>query len=143
MNIDSVSNGIVIDHIQAGNGLRIYRYLGLDALDCSVAIIKNCKSRKMGRKDIIKIDENISVDLQILGFLDSSATVNIVKDGQIIEKKKLSLPDRIVNVRQCNNPRCITTTEPGLDQVFRLCDAGSKLYRCVYCDSAMAGAERG
>lgn len=137
MNIDSISNGIVIDHIQAGNSLRIYRHLHLDELDCSVAIIKNCKSRKMGRKDIIKIADNITVDLQVLGYLDSSATVNIIQDGLTVEKKKLSLPDKIVNVEHCKNPRCITTTEPGLHQVFRLSDTERKLYRCMYCDTAM------
>ena len=136
MNIDSINNGIVIDHIQAGNSLRIYHHLRLNELECSVAIIQNCKSRKMGRKDIIKIDENISMDLQVLGYLDPSATVNIIKDGKTTEKKKLSLPERIVNVINCKNPRCITTTEPGLDQVFRLSDPERKLYRCVYCDTA-------
>lgn len=136
MNIDSIVSGIVIDHIQAGNSMRIYRHLRLNELDCSVAIIQNCKSQKMGRKDIIKIDENISVDLQVLGYLDSSATVSIIKDGKTVEKKKLSLPERIVNVVRCKNPRCITTSEPGLDQVFRLCDPERQLYRCMYCDTA-------
>ncbi len=122
MNIDSIKKGIVIDHIQAGNSMRIYRYLNLDQLDCSVAIIKNVKSTKMGRKDIIKIDDDIDL------------TVNIIVDGHIAEKKHLSLPDRIVDVVSCKNPRCITAVEPGLKQIFCLADEGDrKVYRCFYC----------
>ncbi|MDR1599841.1 MAG: aspartate carbamoyltransferase regulatory subunit [Oscillospiraceae bacterium] len=136
MNIDSIRNGIVIDHIQAGNSMRIYQLLGLDRLACSVAIIKNCKSRKMGRKDIIKIDEDFDVNLDALGFVDPNVTVSVIRDGQTVEKRKISPPERIVNVIRCNNPRCITTTEPGLDHVFHLTDAERGQYRCAYCDAA-------
>jgi len=136
MNIDSVKRGLVLDHIKAGNSMRIYKYLKLDQLDCSIAIIKNCKSTKMGRKDIIKIDDAIEVDLDVLGYIDPNITVNVIDNGHIIEKRHLSLPEKLVNVISCKNPRCITTTEPGIDQVFRLCEEGGrKLYRCIYCDS--------
>ncbi|MDR2656436.1 MAG: aspartate carbamoyltransferase regulatory subunit [Oscillospiraceae bacterium] len=136
MNIDSIQNGIVIDHIQAGNSMSIYQLLHLDRLACSVAIIKNCKSAKMGRKDIIKIDEDFDVNLDALGFVDPNVTVSVIRDGQTVEKRKISPPERIVNVIRCNNPRCITTTEPGLDHIFHLADAARGLYRCVYCDAA-------
>ncbi|MDR1263755.1 MAG: aspartate carbamoyltransferase regulatory subunit [Oscillospiraceae bacterium] len=136
MNIDSIQNGIVIDHIQAGNSMSIYQLLQLDRLACSVAIIKNCKSAKMGRKDIIKIDEDFDVNLDALGFVDPNVTVSVIRDGQTVEKRKISPPERIVNVIRCNNPRCITTTEPGLDHVFHLTDAARGLYRCAYCDAA-------
>ncbi|MDR0396126.1 MAG: aspartate carbamoyltransferase regulatory subunit [Oscillospiraceae bacterium] len=136
MNIDSIRNGIVIDHIQAGNSMRIYQLLRLDRLECSVAIIKNCKSRKMGRKDIIKIDEDFDVNLDALGFVDPTVTVSVIRDGQTVGKRKISPPERIVNVIRCNNPRCITTTEPGLDHVFHLTDASRRQYRCAYCDAA-------
>ncbi|MDR1569772.1 MAG: aspartate carbamoyltransferase regulatory subunit [Oscillospiraceae bacterium] len=137
MNIDSIQNGIVIDHIRAGNSLRIYRYLELDKLACSVAIIQNCKSRKMGRKDIIKIDEEYEVNLDILGYLDPDATVTFIRDGKTALKRKCALPDKIINVIHCKNPRCITVTEPGLDQSFRLADRERKRYRCIYCDASM------
>lgn len=136
MNIDSIKKGIVIDHIQAGNSMRIYRYLNLDEMDCSVAIIKNVKSTKMGRKDIIKIDDDIDLNLDVLGYIDPDITVNIIVDGHIAEKKHLSLPDRIVDVVSCKNPRCITAVEPGLKQIFCLADEGDrKVYRCFYCDA--------
>ena len=135
MNIDSIKQGIVIDHIPAGQSMRLYGLLGLDQLDCTVAIIKNVKSRKMGRKDIIKVDEDIEIDLNILGFIDPNITVNIIKHDVIVEKKHLSMPERVVNVLKCNNPRCITTTEQGLNQVFRLADPARKQYRCIYCDA--------
>lgn len=135
MNIDTIQSGIVIDHIKAGNSMRIYQLLGLDRLACSVAIIKNCKSVKMGRKDIIKIDEDIEVNLDVLGYIDPNATVSIIRDGVTILKKKLSPPQRIANVIRCGNPRCITTTEPGLDHTFILVDGARGLYRCAYCDS--------
>ena len=135
MNIDSIKQGIVIDHIPAGNSMRIYRYLQLDQLNCTVAIIKNVKSRKMGKKDIIKIDEDIEVDLDILGFTDPNITVNIIKDNVIIEKKTLALPQQVVNVIRCKNPRCITTIEHGIKHIFKLTDPECQTYRCIYCDS--------
>lgn len=135
MNIDSIKRGIVLDHITAGRSMDIYKYLHLDELACSVAIIKNVKSEAMGRKDIIKIDEDITIDLDVLGYIDPGITVNIIEDGKIVEKKHLALPQRLVNVIRCKNPRCITTAEPGLDQVFRLADAAKGVYRCLYCDA--------
>lgn len=135
LNVDSVQKGIVIDHIEAGLGMKIYNYLRLDDLECSVAIIKNAKSKKMGRKDIIKIEDNISVNLDMLGFIDPNATVNIVDAGEIIEKKCLELPREVVNVVRCKNPRCITSIEQDLDQIFRLADKATRTYRCVYCEA--------
>ena len=135
MNIDSIHNGIVLDHIQAGKAMDIYRFLGLDALDCSVAIIKNAPSRKMGRKDIIKIDSEMALDLNILGFIDPSITVNTIKDGQLVRKEHLRLPDRITNVLRCKNPRCIVTVEQELPHVFKLTDPKKAIYRCLYCET--------
>ena len=135
MNIDSIKRGIVLDHIKAGRSMDIYKHLHLDELECSVAIIKNVKSDAMGRKDIIKIDANIDVDLDVLGYLDPGITVNIIVDGQLVEKKKLSLPERLTNVITCKNPRCITTVEGALDQVFLLKDRASGVYRCMFCDA--------
>ena len=135
MNIDSIKRGIVLDHIQAGRSMDIYRYLHLDELECSVAIIKNVKSEAMGRKDIIKIDEAIDIDLNVLGYIDPGITVNIIKDGQVAEKKKLSLPEHLVNVIICKNPRCITTVEGALDQHFILKDRARGIYRCMFCDA--------
>ena len=135
MNIDSIQNGYVIDHIKAGRSMELYRYLGLDALDCSVAIIKNVKSQRMGKKDIIKIDQEIPIDLEMLGYIDPDVTVNIIRNGVRVEKKKLQMPDRVVNVMTCKNPRCITSTEQELRQMFKLTDRESATYRCVYCDT--------
>ena len=135
MNIDSIKRGIVLDHIRAGRSMEIYKYLHLDELECSVAIIKNVKSNAMGRKYIIKIDEDITIDLDVLGYIDPGITVNIIEDGRIVEKKHLELPQRLVNVIRCKNPRCITSTEPGLDQIFRLADRERQVYRCIYCDT--------
>ena len=136
MNIDGFKRGIVIDHITCGNGMQIYRHLRLDELSCSVAIIKNVKSNKMERKDIIKIDDLIDIDFDIVGFIDPNVTINVIEDGKIIEKKKLALPERVVDVIKCRNPRCITTAEPSLKQIFCLTDEGDrKTYRCFYCDS--------
>lgn len=135
MNIDSIKQGIVLDHIKAGRSMDIYRYLHLEQLDCSVAIIKNVKSGAMGRKDIIKIDDVISVDLDVLGYIDPGITVNIIENGEIVEKKHVAMPPKLVNVIRCKNPRCITTVEPSLDQVFRLADPERHSYRCIYCDS--------
>ena len=135
MNIDSIKEGIVIDHIQAKKGLEIYNALKLGELDCSVAIITNAKSEKMGRKDIIKIDKNIDLDLDILGYLDPNITINIIKDDKRVEKYHIELPQKIVNVIKCKNPRCITSVEQELNQVFVLADKEKKKYRCKYCDT--------
>ena len=137
MNIDSITNGIVLDHIQAGRSMDIYRYLHLDRLECSVAIIKNVKSVAMGRKDIIKIDDDISIDLDVLGYIDPGITVNIIQNGVICEKKHLSLPERLRNIVKCKNPRCITAEETSLDQEFFLADRESGTYRCVYCEARL------
>ncbi len=137
MNIDSIKNGYVIDHIKAGNAMQIYDLLNLNELDCQVAIITNAKSKKSGRKDIIKIDRDIEIDLEKLGFIDPNVTVNIVKDDTIVEKRKLSLPERIVNVAKCQNPRCITSIEKTLDQVFNLTDKENEVYRCKYCEMSL------
>lgn len=135
MNIDSIKNGIVLDHITAGNALAVYEALELDKLDCSVAIIKNVKSNKMGKKDILKIDSEYEVDLDVLGYIDHNITVSIIKDGQTVEKKKLQLPKQISNVEKCKNPRCITSIEQDLDQVFYLANEKERIYRCIYCES--------
>ena len=135
MNIDSIKNGIVLDHIRAGRGMEIYNSLGLDQLDCSVAIIKNVKSNKMGKKDIIKIEGGLDlVDLDVLGFVDHNITVNIIKNGEIVDKKRLSLPKQVTNIIKCKNPRCITSIEQGLKQVFVLADEEKQVYRCKYCE---------
>ena len=134
MNIDSIRNGIVIDHIAAGKGMTLYRLLGLDDLECSVALIKNVSSRKMGKKDIIKIDSDFDVDTAILGYVDPDVTVNVIRERKITEKKTIGLPEELVNVLTCKNPRCITTTEQGLAQVFTLADADKGTYRCLYCE---------
>lgn len=134
MNVDSIKNGIVIDHITAGLGMTVYNLLGLDALDCPVAIIKNVSSRKMGKKDIIKIDDDIDLDLNILGYVDPGVTVNVIKESKLVEKKSIELPEKLVNVVKCKNPRCITTTEQELDHVFKLTDRKKRVYRCIYCE---------
>ena len=134
MNIDSIKNGIVIDHITAGKAMEIYRLLGLDALDCSVALIKNVASRKTGKKDIIKIDSDFDVDTDILGYIDPGITVNVIKGDHIVEKRALKLPTEIKNVIACKNPRCITSIEQELDQIFQLTDPEKEVYRCKYCE---------
>ena len=134
MNIDSIENGIVIDHIQSKKGMEIYKALELDKLDCSVAIITNARSNKMGRKDIIKINRSIDLNLDILGYIDPNITINIIKDDKIIEKYHVKLPKEIVNIIKCKNPRCITSTEQELDNIFVLTDKDKKIYRCKYCD---------
>ena len=139
MNIDSITNGIVIDHIQAKKGLEIYDALKLGELDCSVAIITNAKSKKMGRKDIIKIDRNIDLDLDILGYLDPNITINIIKNDKRIDKYHIELPKQITNIIKCKNPRCITSTEQELNQVFVLTDKEKKVYRCKYCETISEG----
>jgi aspartate carbamoyltransferase regulatory subunit len=135
MNIDSIQNGVVLDHIQAGKSMEIYQYLHLDQLDCQVAIIKNAKSRRMGKKDIIKIDSPMEVDLDVLGYIDPNITVNIIRDSVRVEKKHLALPQRLVNVIHCKNPRCITAVEPQLDAIFLLTNPEKRTYRCAYCDT--------
>ena len=135
MNIDSIKNGIVIDHITAGKAMELYFHLGLDKLDYQVAIIKNASSKKMGKKDIIKVDGNVELDMNVIGYFDPGATVTIIKDSAVVEKKKITLPERITNVILCKNPRCITTTEQELPHVFRLTDEKNRIYRCLYCEA--------
>ena len=135
MNIDSIKDGIVIDHIQAKKGMEIYKVLKLNELDCSVAIITNARSKKMGRKDIIKIDKSIELNLDILGYMDSNITINIIKDGVRVEKYHVELPATITNIIKCKNTRCITSVEQELEQVFVLTDKEKKLYRCRYCET--------
>ncbi len=134
MNIDSIKNGYVIDHIEPGKSFEIYNYLNLGDLDTSVAIIKNAKSNKTGKKDIIKIDENLDINLDILGYLDEKITVNKIKDGKIIEKYHPELPEKLVNIIKCKNPRCITSIEKGLLHICELTDREKGIYRCKYCE---------
>lgn len=135
MKIDSIQNGVVIDHITAGRGMKLYELLGLDKLDCSVAIIKNVNSGKMGKKDIIKIDADIPVNLEVIGYVDPGATVNIIHGGELTEKRTIEMPETLTNVIKCKNPRCITTVEQELDHVFKLTDKAEKVYRCIYCET--------
>ena len=135
MNIDSIQNGVVLDHIQAGKSMDIYKYLHLDELDCQVAIIKNARSAHMGKKDIIKIDYPLDLDLDVLGYIDANITVNIIRDGKLVEKKHLELPEKLVNILRCKNPRCITVSEPQLDAIFKLSSRTRHSYRCAYCDT--------
>ena len=135
LNISGIREGVVLDHIQAGKSMDTYRYLRLGELDCTVAIIKNAKSNKMGRKDIIKIEGPLdAIDLDILGYIDHNITVNIIRDDKIAEKRSLHLPKILKNVIHCKNPRCITSIEQGLDQVFLLADEETETYRCKYCE---------
>ncbi len=136
LNIDSVEKGLVIDHIKAGKAMEIYHYLNLDKMDCSVAIIKNAKSKKFGKKDIIKVEDNIDMDLQVLGFIDPNITINVIDNSVIIDKINLELPQEVRNVVKCKNPRCITSIEQEIVHKFRLTDKEKKIYRCVYCDTA-------
>lgn len=135
MKIDSIQNGIVIDHIAAGRGMQLYHLLQLDKLECSVAIIKNVVSRKMGKKDIIKVDGKVDIDIDAIGYVDPKATVNIIRNGELVEKRDIVLPERLVNVIRCKNPRCISSTEQELDQVFELKDREKAVYRCLYCEA--------
>lgn len=140
LNVGQLQEGFVLDHIEAGKAMTIYHYLKLDKLDCTVAIIKNATSNKMGRKDIIKVECPINMlDLDILGFIDHRITVNIIQDGEIVDKKTLSLPEKITNVIKCKNPRCITSIEQELDHVFILTDAENEIYRCRYCEEKYHG----
>ena len=138
MNVDSIQNGIVIDHIAAGCGMKLYRLLGLENLDAPVAMITNVVSGKLGRKDIIKVDAAIDVNLDIIGYVDPGATVNVIRDGELKEKKQMGLPEKLVNVLFCKNPRCITSCEQELSQIFRLSDRAKKEYRCLYCETKAA-----
>ena len=138
LNIDSIRDGIVIDHIKAKKGLEIYDALKLKDLDCSVAIITNARSEKMGRKDIIKIDKSIDLDLNILGYIDPNITINIIKDDKRVDKYHVELPKEIVNLVKCKNPRCITSIEQDLDQVFKLTDKENGIYRCKYCETKIS-----
>ena len=135
MNIDSIRNGYVLDHIKAGRSMEIYKYLKLNELDCSVAIIKNVHSNKMGKKDIIKVDAAIDLNTDVIGYVDPDATVNIIRDGKLVEKKAIELPEKLVNVIRCKNPRCISSTEQELPQAFVLTDRKNRVYRCRYCET--------
>lgn len=135
MKIDEIKNGIVIDHITAGKSMDIYHFLNLGNLDCSVAIIKNAASKKMGKKDIIKIDDELDIDMNVLGYIDPDVTINIIKNGVRIEKRRPELPDVIENVIKCKNPRCITSVETDIPQIFKLTERENRVYRCVYCES--------
>ena len=137
MNIDSIKNGYVIDHIEPGKAMEIYELLNFNELKCQVAIITNAKSQKTGKKDIIKIDEKIDLDIEKLGFIAPNVTINIVENDKIVEKKKLDLPEKIVNVAKCKNPRCITSIERGLDQIFILTNKEKNIYRCKYCEMSL------
>ena len=135
MIIGQIRDGIVLDHITAGNGIRIYDILGLGKLDCTVAMIKNADCSKMGKKDIIKVGQVIDLDFAVLGYIDPGITVNIIRDGKLLKREHLSLPERVTGIIKCKNPRCITSCEQELEQEFRLTDRENKVYRCVYCDS--------
>lgn len=136
LNIGVIHDGIVIDHIEAGKAMKIYQYLNLEKLDCSVAIIKNAKSNKMGKKDIIKIDGFLDIDLDILGVMDRNITVNIIKNGMLEEKRNLDLPSQVTDIITCKNPRCITSVEQNIPHIFKLTDKHKGIYRCVYCEQA-------
>ena len=139
MTVDSIQNGIVIDHIAAGSGMKIYELLELGKAGAPVAIMMNVTSRKMGRKDIIKIDGSIPLNLDAIGFVDPGATVNVIRDGKLAEKKRIGMPERLENVIRCKNPRCISTSEQELPQVFLLTDREKKEYRCAWCETKAAG----
>ncbi len=137
MKIDSIKNGIVIDHIGAKKGMEIYEALKLKDLDASVAIITNAKSAKTGRKDIIKIDKDIEINMDVIGFIEPNATINIVKNNELVSKYNVKLPEKIVNIAKCQNPRCITSIEKDLDQIFTLTDKENQVYRCKYCEMSL------
>ena len=136
MLVNPIKDGIVLDHIKAGNAMEIYHALGLDELDCQVAIIKNCQSAKMGKKDILKINEHIDINLDILGYLDPGITVNFIKDSKIYDRKHLELPEEIKDVIKCKNPRCITSVEQELSHIFKLSNKEKGIYRCIYCEAS-------
>lgn len=135
MIIGQIENGIVLDHISAGKGMELYRILGLDKLECQVAIIKNADSIKLGKKDIIKINEVIDIDLNAIGYVDPRVTVNIINDGKLVKRTRLEMPETIEDIIFCKNPRCITTTEQDIKHIFELTDREKGIYRCIYCES--------
>ena len=136
MKIDAIKNGIVLDHIKAGTGMFLYQFLKLDDLDCPVALIKNASSKKLGKKDIIKIDSSeYNLDLDVIGFIDPEITVDIIKNGVLCEKRHLELPEKLTNILTCKNPRCITSVEQELPHIFHLTDRENKIYRCAYCEA--------
>jgi len=135
MIIGQIKDGIVLDHITAGKSVKIYDILGLGGLDCTVAMIQNAESRKMGKKDIIKIGKVIDMDFTALGYIDPGITVNVIRDGKLYKREKLSLPEKVVGIIKCKNPRCITSTEQELPQIFRLSDKEKHIYRCIYCET--------
>lgn len=134
LRVDSVQTGMVIDHMEPGRAAEVYRQLQLDRLECEVALIHNAPSRRMGRKDVIRMEDIPELDLELLGFLVPGATVNLIREGRVVEKRQLSLPQQLVNVMRCQNPRCITSIEQELDHVFRLADSHTRTYRCIYCE---------
>ena len=134
MIIGKIKDGIVLDHITAGRGMEIYKILGLDKLDCTVAMIKNADSVKKGKKDIIKVGQIIDLDFDVLSYIDPGITVTIIRDGELVKREHLTLPERVRNIIKCKNPRCITSTEQELVQEFRLTDREKKIYRCIYCE---------
>ena len=135
MRVDSVKNGVVIDHIPNGKAMQIYSLLNLDNLDCTVAILRNVPSRKMGKKDIIKIDCNMDINFDVLGFISPNITVDVIRDGKVVEKKHIDLPEKLTDILECKNPRCITSTEQDIHHISRLTDRENGVYRCIYCDS--------
>ncbi len=137
MNVDSIKNGFVLDHIKPEMGMEIYKFLGLDKLSCSVALIRNATSARMGKKDIIKVDTDEDIDLSALGFIDPKMTVNVIKDEKLVKKYHPELPTEIVDIVKCKNPRCITTTEQELKQIFKLTNKETCTYRCIYCETAL------
>ena len=139
MIIGQIRDGIVLDHITAGKGMQIYNVLGLGELECSVAMIKNADSSKMGKKDIIKVGEIIDLDFDLLGYIDPGITVNVIRDGKRFKREKLQLPETVMDVIHCKNPSCITSTEQGLRHQFKLCDRERRIYRCLYCESLADG----
>ena len=140
LNVGKIEEGFVLDHIKAGKSLSIYEHLQLDKLDCTVAIIKNARSGKMGKKDIIKIEGPLDIDLNVLGVLDPNLTINIIKDNNIVAKHKLELPETVTGIIRCKNPRCITSIEQELPHSFKLTDRNRRIYRCIYCESKFKGS---
>ena len=141
LNVDSLMDGIVIDHINAGKGMEIYHYLRLDEYGGSVAIIKNARSSKMGKKDIIKIESAENINFDVLGFIDPNVTVSVIHEGKLVRKFRMDPPDKLVNIVRCKNPRCITSVEPGIDQIFVLTDRSANTYRCAYCEQEYRSKE--
>ncbi len=135
MKVDSIVNGIVIDHITAGSAMKLYDLLHLENLDCSVAILMNVVSSKMGRKDIIKLDAEVPLNFDVVGYVDPGATINIIRNGELVEKRSIDMPELLRGVIRCKNPRCITSVEQELPHVFKLTDRAGKVYRCIYCET--------